>query len=218
MRSLRWLSTLAALTALPLAGGSLAAQAHATGIWDTEGLHTGAFIAGGGGLGAAHVSCTGCATLSHEISPSFWIRAGGTVSRHLLIGAEVDTWYANVDGERTIIANGSLTGYYYPQIRSGLYFKGGLGPSIYQVRNGSTFKSVGIGLLLGAGYDYRIGHNLFLTPSLSMQLGKQGNLTKVKGSGGPLPNQGGTLISNATWAKNVKTNVIMLGVSLTYAE
>jgi hypothetical protein len=219
LRSIGPLCLVVALAAGPLAAGTLAAQARPTGVWARQSSsHDGAFLSAGGGLGAAHVSCTGCATLGHELSPSFWVKAGGAVSPKFLIGAEIDAWYAMVSGNRTIIANGSLTGYYYPNPTSGLFFKGGLGPSIYQVRNGSTFKGVGIGAVLGVGYDYRIGRSLYLTPVASLQVGKPGNLTKTKGAGGPLPGGAGTPISGKTWAKDVKTNVISLGISLTYAD
>jgi len=83
------------------------------------------------------------------------------------------------------------------QPASGLLIKGGIGMSFVdtQFREGSTTVTVdpgyGLGLIAGAGYDFRVKKNLSITPAVNFWYGKPGNV----------PHTGETLATN--WRQNV---------------
>ena len=164
------------------------------GFWWSAGL----------GPGFASAACRECGSRDRQVGFSGWIRLGGTVNQHLLVGWEGSGWLANSPGwivtsedvMRTL-GNSSLVLLYYPRAASGWYVKGGAGfayagfPAADDAStpNGcdSYLCSVanldegahgnGLGWTFGTGYDYRFARNVSLTAEVSFTGGRPGTLT-----------------------------------------
>jgi len=159
-------------------GGSLASAQHPQtreGFWISFGL----------GYGSAHMRCDrGCADTTVGGVTGF-VRLGGTLNRHLLLGGEIDGWTHNYPGTDLL---GSITAalYYYPRPASGFFVKGGLGLSDYWFSNQGTVSGVGGGFVAGLGYDIRVGRMFSITPTGDFSYGsvgdvKSGGLVKATG-------------------------------------
>jgi len=99
-----------------------------------------------------------------------FLRMGGTVSQKVLIGGEVSGWGRDIGGGMFSEAGATAIVMFYPA-GPGAYVKAGAGFAGWAVSTsvGSTTTTTtagGFAGTLGAGYDLRIGNNLFLTPSL----------------------------------------------------
>lgn len=178
MKRVLWLLTLAALAApatLPaqdrmprgireVANGSPNAR---SGLWFSGGLAAGAeSFDANDGLGWSDDQWGGVASL----------RLGGTVSRSLLLGAELSGWkhgYGNGDYDRVL---GSLLfiAQWYPERKGAFFFKGGAGLAEdrlylnYQPSVPTTTRQTGFAMGLGLGYDFRVGRMVSLTPTLDL--------------------------------------------------
>jgi outer membrane protein with beta-barrel domain len=113
----------------------------------------------------------------HDLTkPSLWIAAGGTVSPNLRLGGEVNAWineYRDSESGYKVtetLVGGLLTGQVYPVNRLGLFLKGGLGisRSAAYVSGGDDTGETGFAYLAGAGYEIRLGRNIFLTPAVNV--------------------------------------------------
>lgn len=154
----------------------------------------------GFGYGSAHESCDGCQDTTVAGVTGF-VRLGGTLRDNLLLGGEIDAWTHDYSpGNETL---GSMTAalYYYPRPAGGLFLKGGLGFSNYDFAySGNSVTGIGGGIVLGAGYDIRVGRNTSLTPTADFWMGSVGDLKSS-----------GTLV-NTGW----KQRVISLGLGITF--
>src|SRR6266508_4232222 len=108
----RWI-LLAAL--LP---SSLAAQRPQTreGFWISFGV----------GQGNLRWECDGCATQDHG-GPTGFIRLGGTPSKKVLLGAEMNGWSLDIGAAEITALTTTFTVYWYPSATGGLFLKGGVG-------------------------------------------------------------------------------------------
>src|SRR3989442_15896926 len=97
----RIMRCLAALAVLGLWGASAAtAQKPQTrqGFW----------IGFGFGYGSSNVSCDGCGSSSRESSGSGFLKLGGTLSPHVLLGGEVNAWTKSENGGTATLGNTSF--------------------------------------------------------------------------------------------------------------
>jgi hypothetical protein len=176
------------LTGLLLALGATAAQAQhpqtREGFWINFGF----------GYGSAHEQCDGCADTTIGGFTGF-VRLGGTVNPHLLIGGEIigfsHEYPADSLGPSANEVLGSITAslYYYPKPAGGLFLKAGLGFSDFDFtvsNGGGSVTGVGAGAIVGIGYDIRVGRNISITPTGDFWIGNVGDLK----SGGSLVNTG----------------------------
>jgi outer membrane protein with beta-barrel domain len=151
----------------------------------------------GVGVGSAEVTCDGCEPSHRETSGVVSIRLGGTLNERLLLGADYNIWLKEQDGVTVTLANAAATLTLYPQPASGFFVKGGVGLSMVmtEFREGSTTVTVdpgyGLGLIAGAGYDFRVKKNLSITPAVNFWYGKPGNV----------PHDGEPFFTN--WKQNV---------------
>lgn len=149
---------LALATVLLLLGTSIAsAQKPQTrkGFW----------IGFGFGYGSYGISCSGCPS-NNESSYTGYIRLGGTLNPHLLLGGETVGWSKSEGGATITAGNVSFNAYYYPKPAGGLFLNGGVGFSRVEASGGgSSSGDTGPGLSLGAGYDIRVGTNLSVVPN-----------------------------------------------------
>jgi hypothetical protein len=115
-----------------------------------------------------------------------YLMMGGTLSPHLRLGGEAynliglrDFAGGTLSGEKTLTIGNNLAValYYYPMVESGLFLKGGVGTAWYVEGEGNVeWSSFGLGFLLGAGYDLRIGGKTSLTPLFTFGWGGGGDL------------------------------------------
>jgi outer membrane protein with beta-barrel domain len=176
------------LTGLFLALGAASAQAQHPQVRD------GFWINFGFGYGSAHEKCDGCADTTIGGFTGF-VRLGGTVSPHVLIGGEIigfsHNYPADTSGPSADEVLGSVTAslYYYPKPAGGFFLKTGLGFSDFDFsvsNGGGSVTGVGAGVIFGLGYDIRVGRNVSITPVADFWYGNVGDLK----SNGSLVNTG----------------------------
>jgi len=150
--------SMATLAALLVLGVSIASAQHPQtrkGFWIGFGL----------GYGSYGISCSGCSGLGRESSFTGHLRLGGTVSPHLLLGAESIAWSKSENGATITAGNLSLAADYYPQPASGLFLSAGVGFSRAEASSGgSSASNTGVGFTIGGGYDVRVSANTSVTP------------------------------------------------------
>jgi hypothetical protein len=95
-----------------------------------------------------------------------YFRLGGTVNQHVLFGGEALVFWRDNNNEIQRV-NVTATALLYPGSQGGLFFKGGFGVAGSEDERGD---SSGVGATLGAGYDFRIGQNMFVTPNFDLML------------------------------------------------
>ncbi len=143
----------------------------------------GFWIGFGAGYGSASASadCQDCGG-DRESSVSGFLKLGGTLNEHVLLGVESNAWIKD-EGDNTTLTLGAVTGTVtvYPQATGGFFLKGGLGTSYVSsdFTQGSVSASLskwGWAFLVGAGYDIRVGRNISLTPCVNYHYGKPGDL------------------------------------------
>ena len=165
---------LSAVTCLASASAASAAS-HAQerqGFW----------IGFGGGVGNAKATCDDCGSSNRETGAAGYLKLGGTLNEHLLFGSEFNFWAKTQEGVTVTLGSGAVTLTLYPQPASGLFIKGGLGLSLVDTsfREGSSTVTIdpayGLGLMVGAGYDVRVGKNISITPAVNFWYGKPGNV------------------------------------------
>ena len=109
--------------------------------------------------------------------PTFGLRLGGTVSPHLRLGGEWNIWSNNysdvgqdgypVDVNETLNAILAIARV-YPARNLGLFLKGGVGLGITHagVAYGNATTETGLAYSAGAGWEIKVGRQLFLTPAV----------------------------------------------------
>src|SRR6267142_1624153 len=136
----------------------------------------GFWIGFGVGYGSYGISCSGCSGLGRESSFTGHIRLGGTVSPHLLLGAESIAWTKSQGGATITAGNLSLAADYYPQPAGGLFLSAGVGFSRAEAsQGGSSAGNTGPGFTLGGGYDVRVSANTSVTPVANFVWGHPDN-------------------------------------------
>lgn len=151
--------SMAMLSALVVLGASTASAQHPQ-------TRKGFWIGFGFGWGSYGISCSGCSGVGREGSYTGYLKMGGTVSPHFLLGGESIAWSKSESGSTVTAGNVSLAGYYYPQPASGLFLSAGVGFSRAEASSGgSSGGSTGPGFQVGAGYDIRVGTNLSIVPT-----------------------------------------------------
>ena len=129
------------------------------------------------------MSCDTCSARGRETALGYYIKLGGTLSPRLLLGGEIDGWL-KTESLATYAGNGAVVLYFYPAPTSGLFVKGGAGLAVRFVETlyTGTHDGSGLGVTAGAGYDWRIGRNVSLTPMATYYYGDLGALSTVSGT------------------------------------
>lgn len=142
-------------------------------------VHNGLWLNGGLGGGSTDNDEGGLSS-DEDNGPAAYFRLGGSVSQHILLGGEVIGMTFDRDGTDVSFANATFTLVYDPALPGGFFAKGGVGFASVMTSleiGGGTFTTDddGFGLTLGAGYDIRIGGNLYLTPNIDFILQTYGD-------------------------------------------
>jgi hypothetical protein len=124
----------------------------------------------GFGIGSGSLGCDDCS--SRESAASGYLKMGGTINQHLLIGGQVDVWTKTVNNATLSFGNVAAMVYFYPAIDGGLFLMGGIGGASIRLQAG-TFDSQtdGPGFTAGLGYDWRVGKSFALTPYATVLAG-----------------------------------------------
>lgn len=138
---------------------------------------SGFWIGLGTGFGSASASCNACPVGLEGTDGTSYIRLGGTLSQHFLLGVEFSGWESSVRQSKESREIGVLTSYYYPFASSGLFVKGGVGKSKYRT---DDISGSGWAVLGGAGYDLRIFSNISITGMVNYWHGSLGRVVDVR--------------------------------------
>jgi hypothetical protein len=161
---------------------SLASSSVASAASHPQERH-GFWIGLGGGVGSAKATCDDCGSSNRETGVAGYLKLGGTINEGVLLGVESNIWSKTQEGVTVNFYNAAATLTFYPQPTSGFFVKGGVGLSFLdtQIRDGTTTVTVdlgdGLGVILGAGYDVRVGKNISITPAVNFWYGKPGDVT-----------------------------------------
>jgi hypothetical protein len=116
------------------------------------------------GLGAGWLGCDDCSGRESGFSPGGSL--GGSISQKVILGVGATSWTKSVDG--TTLRTGTLDARirFYPSATGGFFLTGGfgLGTISASLAGFGSKDDLGAGVLIGLGYDIRIGRNLSLTP------------------------------------------------------
>ncbi len=150
-------SVVCCMTLLLLAG-SLKAQSHPNtreGFWIGFGL-------GGGSIGA---DCHDCST-DRTSGASGHLQMGGTVSRHIQLGGELNGWGKRENGIDESMGFGSFVMLWYPSATGAFFFKFGIGGMTYTAQDdfGNDLTAKAPSGSFGLGYDIRVARNFSITP------------------------------------------------------
>jgi len=162
---------IASVFALVLAGSGHAQTAQErNGFW----------IGFGFGYGSAQVSCDGCGNASRQGGAAMFLKMGGTLSRKVLLGGELNAWGRAENGGGVALGNTSAAVYFYPAANSGFFIKGGVGYASYLSLDseGTSADGSGWGGVAGLGYDIRVGRSVSLTPVANFRFGLIGGITE----------------------------------------
>ena len=91
---------------------------------------------------------------------------GGTLSPRLLIGVGTTGWTKSEGGGSLTVGTLDARFRFYPSVNGGFYLTGGvgLGSISASVQGFGSSTETGLGVVLGLGYDFRVGTNMSLTP------------------------------------------------------
>jgi len=124
----------------------------------------GFWIGLGLGDGSAGVECDNCGN-DRINSWSGYLRMGGTISSHVLLGAETSGWLHSEGGIDENVANLAFVTMWYPSNSGAFYLKFGVGGMAYRATDGvDDLTATAPSLTVGTGYEFRMGQNFSLTP------------------------------------------------------
>jgi hypothetical protein len=183
-RSIRRGLVCAALSALP--AGVLAAQEVQGGdaLW----------FGGGLGPGVARVSCDICRD-NRGTALTGVLRLGGRLKRGVLVGVEATLWAGRVErGVNEAMWGLGPVAYVYPRARGTFYWKAGAGLLSWRSTDGQDVLSAGaLGVVLGAGWEFRIARQVSLAPYASVFAASIGG--NIKFNGGTVQRGAGLMLA-----------------------
>jgi len=117
-----------------------------------------------GGLGYGSLGCEDCSGRTGGLSGG--LSLGGTISPKFLLGVGTTGWYKSEDGVTLTVGTLDARMRFYPSTKGGFFLTGGLGIGSISadVAGFGSGSETGVGLVLGLGFDIRVGTNVSLTP------------------------------------------------------
>ena len=90
------------------------------------------------------------------------------MNEQLLLGVGTTAWYRSEDGVRLGVGTVDARVRFYPLVWSGFFVNGGVGlGGVNFTTEGLATTETGVGVMLGLGWDIRMGDNFSLTPFLN---------------------------------------------------
>ena len=169
--------SLAAIVITVLGAVGAAAQAAApaprrSGLWAEIGF----------GWGSLRAACAGCEEVTSSAGGITYFRLGGQVSPHVFLGGETNAFFDESfisSDSTTLVAEIQAVNFiaiWFPG-RSGLFLKGGLGIAqgrftVLDTASAATetLRGTGVGINVGAGWDFQLRPRLSLTASFTTQI------------------------------------------------
>jgi hypothetical protein len=111
------------------------------------------------GMGYGTAGCEDC--FGRDSGLSGGLSLGATLGDHVLLGVGTTGFAREIDGELFTIGTLDARVRVYPARRQGFFINGGIGLGSASYAGDSEF---GLGLMLGVGWDIRVGRNVSLTP------------------------------------------------------
>lgn len=111
------------------------------------------------GMGFGTLGCQDCLVRDNGLSGG--LSVGGTLGDRVLLGVGTTGWAGNLDGELFTVGTLDARVRVYPARRAGFFLTGGVGVGSIHYAGESEF---GLGVVLGVGWDIRVGRNVSLTP------------------------------------------------------
>ena len=122
------------------------------------------------GFGYGSLGCKDC--VDRISGGAFYLVLGGALSQKLTLGGEVTAWGRSEDGATLTFGSVGPVIRFYPSPTGGFYLKGGVGLATLELDAGIfSGNTTGGGLVLGLGYDGRVGRNFSLTPFFDLVSG-----------------------------------------------
>jgi hypothetical protein len=176
-----------------------------------EGFFLGLGLAGG----QFDADCSSCGDADPASAFGSHIRLGGTLSPKLRLGVDLfgimteDGIFADLSGSpgdaKETAGDATVSVWFYPSAEGNFWLQAGLGGVAYiaDVDGDQKYSAVGGGLVLGLGYDFRVGRNGSITPYLRF----------AGSSGATLKDEDGNEIGGTDkW----KTNYVAIGVDYVF--
>ena len=144
-------------------------------------------VVGGAAIGYALLLAVGGAVLGflwlYVFGDDPWPRWSDYVlGAAILIGGELNGWARSENDVTLSFGTAGPVIYFYPSATGGFYLKGGAGLASLELDIGSfSGNTTGFGVVLGLGFDGRVGRNFSLTPFLDFVGGDfdDGNINTV---------------------------------------
>lgn len=115
------------------------------------------------GLGVSSLGCDDCG--DRETGTAVAIALGGTLNQKWQLGGGIHGWTKTEDGVTLTVGLASALTKFYPSATGGFHLIGGLGIASIDLSVGNVSGTErGWGMLLGLGYDIRVGRNVSLSP------------------------------------------------------
>jgi hypothetical protein len=111
------------------------------------------------GLGIGSLGCKDC--IGRENGLSGGLSLGATINDRLLLGVGTTGWAKSEEGETLTVGTLDARLRFYPARKAGFFVTGGFGLGTLRFAGESE---TGLGLVLGVGWDIRVGRNVSLTP------------------------------------------------------
>jgi hypothetical protein len=114
------------------------------------------------GMGFGSLGCEDCGVRTNGLSGGLTL--GGTISDRVLFGIGSAGWARSEDGETFTVGLLDARVRVYPVRTSGFFLTGGVGLGTVSSLNYLDETELGLGILLGVGWDVRVSRNVSLTP------------------------------------------------------
>lgn len=111
------------------------------------------------GFGYGSLGCDDCS--GREGSGTASIAFGGTINERFLLGIGINGWGKDILGETLSTGTFDFRVRFYPVRTSGFFVTGGVGAGGLSYGDQSE---TGVGVVIGLGWDLRVGRSVSLTP------------------------------------------------------
>jgi len=136
----------------------------------------GFFVGFGAGVGNQHFSpkTATAGVANSQYGPTLYFKIGGAASQSVILGAELFGWADPESTNGRSVGSIVFFGQVYPMAAGAFFIKAGLGMAgVEENRPGSSNDNpevIGFSGVIGVGYDWRIGKNTSIVPTLDLYL------------------------------------------------